>query len=101
MNSNTLSILYLLESLKKPENKASVTAPIKEETKVEEPNIEVEKVEVKEENKPEEKKDMKEAKDIASLADMGHAPECPDCGNMLEFSEGCMLCRSCGYSKCG
>ena len=49
----------------------------------------------------EDKKEMKKVTDIASLADMGYAPECPDCGNMLEFSEGCMLCRSCGYSKCG
>jgi len=36
-----------------------------------------------------------------SIADSGFAPECPDCGNILEFSEGCMVCRSCGYSKCG
>jgi len=25
---------------------------------------------------------------------------CPDCGGTIEHSEGCMLCRSCGYSKC-
>jgi len=27
--------------------------------------------------------------------------ECPDCGGDLEYSEGCILCRACGYSKCG
>jgi ribonucleoside-diphosphate reductase alpha chain len=31
----------------------------------------------------------------------GNCPECPDCGSMIEYSEGCIVCRSCGYSKCG
>lgn len=26
---------------------------------------------------------------------------CPECGKPLVFSEGCMHCSSCGYSKCG
>jgi ribonucleoside-diphosphate reductase alpha chain len=26
---------------------------------------------------------------------------CPDCGMQLEFAERCLICRSCGYSKCG
>ena len=30
----------------------------------------------------------------------GFAGVCPDCGEVLEFIEGCVLCRSCGYSKC-
>jgi len=25
---------------------------------------------------------------------------CPECGGTVEHSEGCMLCRNCGYSKC-
>lgn len=25
---------------------------------------------------------------------------CPDCGHILEFLEGCMVCRACGHSKC-
>ena len=25
---------------------------------------------------------------------------CPDCGHVLEFLEGCMVCRACGHSKC-
>ncbi|MFZ2956387.1 MAG: vitamin B12-dependent ribonucleotide reductase [Candidatus Ozemobacteraceae bacterium] len=26
---------------------------------------------------------------------------CPDCGENLEHEGGCIICRSCGYSKCG
>lgn len=27
--------------------------------------------------------------------------ECPECGVKLEQSEGCVVCRNCGWSKCG
>lgn len=26
---------------------------------------------------------------------------CPECGNMVEHEGGCVICRSCGFSKCG
>jgi ribonucleoside-diphosphate reductase alpha chain len=26
---------------------------------------------------------------------------CPECGKVLEHEGGCVICRSCGYSKCG
>ncbi|MCL1964461.1 MAG: vitamin B12-dependent ribonucleotide reductase [Firmicutes bacterium] len=26
---------------------------------------------------------------------------CPECGALVEFEGGCMMCRACGYSKCG
>jgi ribonucleoside-diphosphate reductase alpha chain len=35
-----------------------------------------------------------------SIADVGEAPGCPECGSMLSFSEGCATCPICGYSKC-
>jgi ribonucleoside-diphosphate reductase alpha chain len=31
----------------------------------------------------------------------GLCPECPECGGMVEFGEGCVFCRFCGFSKCG
>lgn len=36
-----------------------------------------------------------------SIANLGSAPVCNVCGNMLIMAEGCMKCDSCGYSKCG
>ena len=26
---------------------------------------------------------------------------CPECGDTLFYQEGCALCQSCGYSRCG
>ena len=26
---------------------------------------------------------------------------CPECGGILEHESGCVICRQCGYSKCG
>jgi len=26
--------------------------------------------------------------------------QCPDCGNLLAYQEGCFICHGCGYTKC-
>lgn len=36
-----------------------------------------------------------------SPAEAKHARYCPDCGMKLEHEGGCVVCRNCGYSKCG
>jgi ribonucleoside-diphosphate reductase alpha chain len=28
------------------------------------------------------------------------AGQCPDCGNLLVYQEGCFICPGCGYTKC-
>nr|DAQ19086.1 MAG TPA: ribonucleotide-diphosphate reductase subunit alpha [Caudoviricetes sp.] len=37
--------------------------------------------------------------DSTSVKNTGSS--CPECGQPLEQSEGCVICHSCGYSKCG
>ncbi|KAF1079761.1 MAG: Ribonucleotide reductase of class II (coenzyme B12-dependent) [Candidatus Rifleibacterium amylolyticum] len=46
------------------------------------------------ENKPAEKKDL-----LLDNAEPGSS--CPECNEPLEHEGGCVICKSCGYSKCG
>ena len=36
-----------------------------------------------------------------SMAENKDSHGCPECGKTLEHEGGCVICRSCGYSKCG
>lgn len=40
------------------------------------------------------------AADVAPTEVM-HMRNCPECGAQLEHEGGCVMCRNCGYSKCG
>ena len=57
--------------------------------------------EKKEDSESSEKNSGSTRTDVEKLMDDGKNPECPDCGNMLTYSEGCVKCEACGFSECG
>ena len=36
-----------------------------------------------------------------SFGELTESARCPECGGELEHSSGCVICRGCGFSKCG
>jgi ribonucleoside-diphosphate reductase alpha chain len=36
-----------------------------------------------------------------AVAPLPSGVTCPDCGSSLDYVESCLLCRTCGYNKCG
>ena len=36
-----------------------------------------------------------------SASDLLHMAQCPECGKPVEHEGGCVICRHCGFSKCG
>jgi len=48
----------------------------------------------------EEKNGQQKLNKSKDFADSGILPECPECHNILEIGEGCVVCPHCGYSKC-
>lgn len=48
--------------------------------------------------------DLTADSEISAALEVNHKSEkntCPECGNVVEHEGGCMICRSCGFSKCG
>jgi len=43
-------------------------------------------------------KDVKPVQDYGLVKNI--AGQCPDCGSVLVFQEGCFICPGCGYTKC-
>ncbi len=49
---------------------------------------------------PDLEKEKEARDDLELLVRQGHNPECPECGSMLIFEEGCVKCHACGFSEC-
>jgi len=47
------------------------------------------------------KEDDRVSSDCAPGGPSNYSGQCPDCGNQLVYQEGCHICPSCGYTKCG
>jgi len=47
------------------------------------------------------KEDDRVSPDCAPGGPSNYSGQCPDCGNQLVYQEGCHICPSCGYTKCG
>ena len=41
-----------------------------------------------------------ERESVGAIVKSGLNPECPECGRVLTYEEGCVKCLSCGYSEC-
>ncbi len=44
--------------------------------------------------------ELSEEKVVSTVTDKTSASICPECGKNVEHEGGCVICRSCGYSKC-
>lgn len=51
-------------------------------------------------NRPENQEVLPFVKEEKAIADFGFMPGCPDCGSPLQMQEGCIACKSCGFSRC-
>ncbi len=44
---------------------------------------------------------LNDRSDSYSISDALHMANCPECGKPVEHEGGCVICRHCGFSKCG
>lgn len=83
-----------------PDGIAKIIAKVSQFQKGEANAIEAEKVKVKKQAQKAQKQ-ISNLQEGVGIGDSKNVRFCPECGDKVEHEGGCVICRGCGWGKCG